>query len=42
MIDITGDGQKVERPRGKKRAQRDDMIGEIVCLQKVAWRIDTT
>lgn len=33
-MDVTdiGDGQKVERPRGKNRARRDDMIGETVCL----------
>lgn len=32
VTDTAGDGQKVERPRVKNKAQRDDTVGESVCL----------
>lgn len=31
-----------ERMEVKNRARRDGTIGQIVCLFKVAWRIDAT
>lgn len=31
VMNIAGEGQKVERPRVNNRAQRDDMVEESVC-----------